>query len=416
MRIKNRDKLNLIRFGCTFWPKQKAICIPWVKTLRVPDIVARLLYTQLASGPLLSLAFEVSVTKALAWYCFFPFDLKNTIHRTYLSSVFEEGKIHLCFLGDTLRIVGTHDLLPSRIKKMAELYATAIADLKKFPSDKYDFDRTVIEFEQTIRLVDHFEYVISETELQRLIASFGAQAAKASPEDRAQATKLANELLGVFRSRPEGFIREQIEQLSSVRRALLFLSDLHRRFADDYNGFAQFVADAIAAHTPKEDNRQLETLIPLLESIFRLMDHLGETPAGDEKTSAARETEFRDIMNRMATQGPSFERLKSIASILGFQGGRPGRPLKDYSAEYELRAAGKKWREVTEYNLQNDPETRQEFGGRKFDELSLQERSTLMHRIRVGVGAFAKRTRTSIPSRTATKLLPPRREEQEKPP
>jgi len=106
------------------------------------------------------------------------------------------------------------------------------------------------------------------------------------------------------------------------------MSDLHGQFQDDSGGFVQFMVDAIAAHTPKEDNRQLETLIPLLDSILNLVDHLREHSVSDEATSVAREAEFRDVVNRVASQGLSFEMLKRMASILGFPRGRPGRPLK----------------------------------------------------------------------------------------
>jgi hypothetical protein len=123
------------------------------------------------------------------------------------------------------------------------------------------------------------------------------------------------------------------------------MSDLHRHFEGDFDGFRQFVIDAIATHTPKEDNQKLRATIPLLESVLKLIDHLKQTSV-NEQTSAARDAEFRDIMNRVANQGLSLGNLKSLASILGLQGGRPGRPTRDYSTEYELRAMGKKWREV----------------------------------------------------------------------
>jgi hypothetical protein len=130
------------------------------------------------------------------------------------------------------------------------------------------------------------------------------------------------------------------------------------------------------------------------------MDHLREPADSDKQIYAAREV--REFLNSVASQGLSFEKLKSIVSILGFQGGRPGRPLEDYSTEYELWVAGKKWREVAEQRLQNDPKTREEFGGHTFSELSILDQSALMHRVRIGVGAFAKRTGRPM---ARTKLL-----------
>jgi len=119
------------------------------------------------------------------------------------------------------------------------------------------------------------------------------------------------------------------------------MSDLHGHFEDDFDGFRQFVSDAIAAHPSVEDNRRLEAeWIPLLKSILSLMEYLRQPAAGDEQTAGAREAEFRTIISSVASQGLSFEKLKSLASIFGFQGGQPGRPRQDYSAEYELRAKG----------------------------------------------------------------------------
>jgi hypothetical protein len=419
MTITNRDKSNLARFGCTFLAKQRTICILWPRERQdqaaSADITARLIYTQHASGPLLSLAFEVSPTKILPHYCFFPFDLKNGIHSSYLSDIFKTGQIHLRFLADSRQIARTYEVPPRRCRSLSEMYAIAIADLEKFPAERYDFGFAVSELEQSFRIVDHFAYVFSETALQRLIASSKAQAEKVSPEDRARAAQIASEFLEVFRSRYDRFVREQIQQFPSYSRMLLFLSDLHAAFEGDYNAAAQFATDLISTRT-KEENQKLQAWVPFLESVLTLMEHWRETPSGDEQASATREAEFRNIMNRVATQGLSLEALKSIASMLGFQGGRPGRPPKDYSTEYELRAAGKKWREVAEHSLRNDPETGQEFGGRNFAELSRDERSTLMHRVREGLRGFAKRTnRPFPPEKNPNKLLPPLEGEQKNP-
>jgi len=397
MRITNRDASNLDRFGCTVAPKQNLICIRWPHELHCANsanVVVRLIHTQSPSGPLLSLAFEISCTRALPLYCFFPFDLRRETHANFLSNIFHKGRIQLRFLADSGEIKRTHELTDRQCEKMNDLYAKACADAEKFAADVYDFDRAVVAFEQGPRIVDYFQYVITDLELQRVMCINQENAAKATPEDRAEAASIANELLEVFSSQHKGFAREFIEKIPTIIRSLLFCLDLHKQFEDDYDGFADFLVNVIAGHAPKEDNQNLRASIPLLDSMLRLMDHLTEDPDKDKK---ARDAEFREIMSRITAQGWSFEMLRSIASVLGFQGGRPGRPVKDYSVEYELRAVGKKWREVAEHNFNNDPEIQQEFGGRNFANLSPHQRMILMHRVKEGVRGFAKRTDKPFP-------------------
>ncbi len=411
MRLTSRDRSNLARFGCALLAKQNRICVRWAKDRLnqavSANIAARLVHIQCTSGPLLFLAFEIFPTKILPHYCFLPFDLASNTHRNYLCHVFEKGQIDLYFImaDDSRPITRTYNLQPNQCARFADLYASAVADLENFPTGQYDFDHAVNELEQRVRIVDCFEYVLSDTELQRVVAWSKAQAAKMSSEDKAQAAKIADDLLGIFRSRPNGFVRKQLTQLLSIGRAFRFMADLHMHFEGRYNEFAQFVADAIAAHTPKEDNRQLEVFIPLLRSVFALIDQMSETSVeADEASRAQFEAAVRDIVNRVAGgKGVSIGALKNLLSGFGFPlGGLPGRTTEDYSREYALRAEGQKWRRVVEHRLQNDPKTRQEFGGRTFHELTRLERLSLMHRVREGVRSYAKRTGKPFPRQSAT--------------
>src|SRR5271165_4381772 len=389
MRITNRDKSNLARFGCAFLPKENLICISWRKERKdqalSANIIAQVIYLQSVSGPVLSLAFEISPTKMLPNYCFFPFDLKNKAHRKYLSGISKNGNIQLRFLADRCQIARTYEVLPRRCKNMAEAYATAIADFEKFPAEQYDFERAVSDLEQKIRIVDYFLYCVSETELERQVVSLQSEAENISPEERAQAAKIANEFLGVFRSRYDSLLREHFQRLPFYSRTLLLLADFHSHFEGNYAGAAQFLSDFIAARTPQKDVQSLEALIPLSELAFSLFGQMRETVIQrDEASRAQLGADLRGVSNRVDEgKGISFESLRNILSSFGVPlGGRPGRPVKDYSTEYELRAAGKTWRKVAEYTLENNPETRQEFGGRKYNGLTFQEQETLKHRVR----------------------------------
>jgi hypothetical protein len=193
--------------------------------------------------------------------------------------------------------------------------------------------------------------------------------------------------------------------------------DLHHEFENDYDGFAQFVADAIAAHTPKEDNRQLEIATLLLRSIVGLVDDITASTRSEEGSGAGLEADLRDLLTRLVGgQGLSIKALTSLLSAVGVPlGGRPGRTPKNYSSEYELKAAGKPWPVVAEHTLENDDETRQEFNGRKFSALTFEEKEILKHRVREGVRSYARRVGKLFPPRKESKVSPPSHGEQENP-
>lgn len=70
MRLTNRDKSNLARFGCAFQPSQNLVYIKLTDTNReqvlAATILARPIYVLLPKGPLVCLALEISPTRALA--------------------------------------------------------------------------------------------------------------------------------------------------------------------------------------------------------------------------------------------------------------------------------------------------------------------------------------------------------------
>lgn len=109
--------------------------------------------------------------------------------------------------------------------------------------------------------------------------------------------------------------------------------------------------------------------------------------------------------------------LTNLLSAVGVPlGGRPGRSPKDYSSEYELKAAGRPWSAVAQHTLQNDAETRQEFESSKYSALTVAQRATLRNRVREGVRSYAKRVGRSFPPRQESKLLPAPRGEQKNSP
>jgi hypothetical protein len=221
VRITKNERLNSARFGCAFLPKQKLICVPWQhdpQTARSANILVRLNFTELPSAPLLVLAFEISRSKVLPHYCYLPFDLRDKAHAKYLSSTFRTGKIDLCFLINSRQVVRTHEISPRLRADMATLYATAMTRSKAFRKESYDFDRAVAEFEHKIRLVDLFQYVVTDSELRQAIEGFKNDVAKVAPDDKTQAAKIATELLGVFSPQHDGLVRDFIKEIPSIRQ------------------------------------------------------------------------------------------------------------------------------------------------------------------------------------------------------
>jgi len=366
------------------------------------------MYAPISSGLLFCIAFEISSTKLLPQYCFFPFDLKNKDQRNYLSRACKKQEIELCFLADSREIRRTHQLSVKESAKIAGIFELACTEFKKVPKAKYDYATAVAEFEQQIRVPEVFDRVLSESEFRQMIDDFRLQAEKVSPEQRAKATKITNDLLEAFRSRAEGFISEQIKQFAAYRRALLFLSDLHREFESDYAGFCQFASDVFIVTSASKPLGELENLVAILKSVFNLADLLKKVPQADEESrNQLLLTEFREIMDRAAGgRGLSISSIKDFLSMLGFPGGSPGRNPGDYSAEYDLRAAGLKWRQVAQHRLENDINTRKEFGNRAYEALTYKEQETLKHRVREGVRSYAKRTGKVFPPQKQSDSLP----------
>src|SRR5262249_31473014 len=156
-------------------------------------------------------------------------------------------------------ITRTVELSPRQRIRMADLYRKTITGFKAFPVNTYDFTRAVAEVEKSWRLVDLFQYVVTEEEMSRIILWSAEGAERVPREHRSETKTIANELLEVFRPQYDNFILEYIDKIPTLRRNFLFMLDLHREFEGDYEKFARFVADVIAAHTPKEESRSLKT-------------------------------------------------------------------------------------------------------------------------------------------------------------
>jgi hypothetical protein len=263
MRLSKNDRLNCSRFGCTLLPKQNLICVPWqdfAQSAGPAEIQVQFLLNQYSTAPLLALAFQISRSKVLPNYCYVPFNIRNESHAKYLSGISQIGKIEISLLTEPRPVLRTHEIPASGLATMANLLETAVAYSHSIPEGSYDFERAVAEFEQKVRLPDFFQYVVTVPELRQIIEAFKREAAKVKPEQKEQAGKIATQVLAAFSPKHDGLVRDFTKQIPSIRRSLLFTSDLHEYFENDLNGFREFVIDAIASHVPQQDNVQVEAL------------------------------------------------------------------------------------------------------------------------------------------------------------
>ena len=89
--------------------------------------------------------------------------------------------------------------------------------------------------------------------------------------------------------------------------------------------------------------------------------------------------------------------VSKFLQLIGLEiGGRPGRPTKDYSREYELKVT-KSWAQVAAQALLENAELREEFGGRTYESLPFEEQENLKNRIREGVRSYAERMGKPFP-------------------
>jgi len=398
--MTEQDKLNLRRFGCTLQPRQNLLYVKWTDLDRAQvlaaTILVRSIYAKCITGPLLCLALEISPKAALAHYSYFPFNVKNQVHGKYLSSLAQTGQLHLGFLAGRKIILRDYQLAPAQCKRVNELYSEAFEALKRCPT--YRFADVVEEFENRFRIPQFFERAISDNELAELQESLKAKAEKVSPEKRALAQQIVHGIADVLKDRFGEKLPKLMTELQGGRTAFLGLFDFLREFGNDYDRLVDFLAAHIAVNIKDEALEKASDWPSRLESILKSFEQASASPEERERANSDFIAAIGGVLIHLSQgRGLSLPVLQNL--VLPFHSLLPaqaGRPIKDYSAEYELWVSGKKWREVAEHNLQNDPDTREELGGSTFGELSVTERSTLTHRVRIGVVAFAKRTGRSM--------------------
>jgi hypothetical protein len=403
--IINREKLNLERFGCALKESTGVFLIDW-KGKRADQasnatIFACFVHVRTKTGPLVLLAFEISSVRPLPNYCYFPFDLKRKGHRDYLSRLTKTGEIELSLLTDKGTRKRTHRLTAYILSRATEGYAEALQEYETIEGDEYNFDSALQLMERHVRIPEQLHRVLLEDTLRELSERIDEAIQTVPNENKELARDIVRVAAEAFLPYYRNYGKTFLDNLGRTRWGLTCIIDLQRMFAGDPEGLTKFLGNGLAATLPPLQLGALSELVNFVVALSKL--------PFKEQSSATIESSIPTIpeipaglaalvQSMGASSGISKDAASKFFGFIGLElGGKPGRPAKDYSREYELKASGLSWLKVARRALEDNPELREEFGGRTFQSLSFQERANLTNRIREGVRSYAERAGRVFP-------------------
>lgn len=402
MPITEGDKLSLQRFGCALQTSRSLLHVDWMNLSREQALAAAILvgstHRQCVSGPALCLALEISPTRALPRYCYFVSNLVDSAQMDYLSSLSAGNHLSINFLGRDFEVERQHKLTSPECAELRD----SLSKAKSAPSTTklpYNFAKITEEFETIVRIPYIFERMVSEAEFARILPLIARDIDKIPPEKRALGRTLVRELADSLRSHWEGQVKKGIAELPQLRDGFTLLLDIRRIFANDYDGFINFLGDAVAFNTDQERLVKLKKWTPNAGPIFKLLN-LGDSASPDKKGMALRDLgEAALAVLHLVRRGRvlSLSMLQTLLPPLKpLLSSQPGRPAKDYSREYEWKKS-MSWTQVTRRSLVENQDIRDEFQGRTYDSLTLAQQQGLANRIREGVRSYAERTGNTFP-------------------
>jgi hypothetical protein len=406
VRHAKRDQLSLERFGCAFKESTGVFDVDWKHRRAAQasnaNIFACLSRVGTTSGPIVLLAIELSSVRPLPNYCYFPFDLKRKQHRDYLSRLTTTGEIRLNLLTGKATTNRTHQLTRCLQLRVAEAYEEALQEYGMIEGNKYDFDSALQLVERHVRIPELLNRLLLEDTLHELSGKIEEAIQTVPNENRELAKRTVRALAEAFLPYYQNNRKAFLENLRHARNGATVVIDLHRMFADDPAGLAKFFSDAMAATFSREQLGILAeqaTLVVSLSKLLSLREQLSQSSATEVMpTIPALPAGLAGLFQSMAASGISKDAPRKLFELIGLQvGGKPGRPAKDYSREYDLKASGLSWSKVARRALEDNAELREEFAGRAFQSLSFQEQENLTNRIREGVRSYAQRAGRPFP-------------------
>jgi len=263
---------------------------------------------------------------------------------------------------------------------------------------KYNFDGALSLMERHVRIPEFLNRLLLEDTVGEISQRISEAVKTVPTEDREFATAIVNQVAGAFTPYYRNNRKTILEYLHNAPRGFAYINDLHRIFVDNPAGLTEFLRDGLAASFTRKELEAISELgvfILSFSSLFR-QDEL--TPQS-ESLAKVPELPFglADLVHSMKISGISKDSGFRFLKLIGLEvGGRPGRPTKDYSREYELKKS-LSWTNVTRQRLQDNLELRDEFDGRYFDSLNFEEQENLKNRIREGVRSYAERTGRPYP-------------------
>jgi len=408
VRITNREKLNLERFGCTLKESTGVFLIDWkgkrAGLAQSANIFACLACIRTKAGPIVLLAFEISPTRPRPDYFYFPFDLNSKSHRNCLSRLTNTGEVRLSLVDGSRSCNRTHELTPYLRSRAGEVYAEASQLYESADRNKYDFNHALTLAERRVRIPQLVHRVLLDDTLHEMSENI-EEAIKAVPsENRDRANDIVRVAADAFTPYYQNNRKVLLENLFVGQFGLTCIIDFHRMFADNSVGLTKFISDTLAATLSGQQLDALSELVGFVVAAsnlrFKEPTERKEQPSSAILVPAIPELPvgLATLVQSMGASGISKDTARKFFDLIGLEvGGKPGRPTKDYSREYELKASGLSWPKVARRALEGNPEIREEFGGRTFQALSFQEKANLTNRIREGVRSYAERAGRPFP-------------------
>jgi hypothetical protein len=290
--------------------------------------------------------------------------------------------------------------------RAAEIMAEAMLQWKGMQKGKYDFDVALKLVERYGRIPALLNRLLLEDTVDELSQRI-AEAIKAVPsENRELATVAINKVAEAFTEYYRTNRNSVLEFLREAPTGFTYIRDLYRIFADNPKDLTEFLRDALAASLSQKELESLNELVAfilIIVSLFRKQESaptaasipgVPELPPG-----------LSDLVRSMKISGISKDAASRFFQLIGLEvGGKPGRPPKDYSQEYEWKKS-MSWTKVARKSLLENSDIREEFAGRTFDSLSYEEQENLKNRIREGVRSYAERTGKSFPIETVGSMI-----------